>query len=149
MTLVLQEISDRLELGDLVVAYSSAVDQRDWDAYERLFVADATIDYTEAGGIRGAPADVRAWLAQVMPSFPAYQHMVSNIELVLDGDRASGRSMLFNPMALPGIGGATVAFVGLWYRDRFVRTADGWRFTERYEELSWKSGWPAGFSSPA
>jgi hypothetical protein len=27
--------------------------------------------------------------------------------------------------------------VGLWYLDRLVRTAAGWRFSERVEELSY------------
>lgn len=144
VTLSLQEISDRLELADLVVRYSAAVDRRAWDLYESLFTPDAVIDYTEAGGIRGAPAEVRAWLEQVMPSFPAYQHLVSNTELDIDGDVATGRTMLFNPMGLPTPTGVHVAFVGLWYRDRFVRTPDGWRFAERYEELSWTANWPPG-----
>ena len=30
-----------------------------------------------------------------------------------------------------------VFFVGLWYADRLVRTADGWRFAERVEQLSY------------
>ncbi len=40
-----QEISDRLELQDVVHAYSHAVDARDWDALDEVFVPDAVIDY--------------------------------------------------------------------------------------------------------
>ena len=47
MTLSLQEISDRLELQDLVVQYSTSVDRKDWDLYESLFTPDAIIDYTQ------------------------------------------------------------------------------------------------------
>ena len=145
MTLSLQEISDRLELQDLVVRYSTSVDRRDWDLYESLFTADAIIDYTQVGGVRGGPHEVAQWLAQVMPTFAAYQHLVSNVELTIDGDAATGRAMLFNPMGCQTANGVQVALIGLWYNDRFRRTEDGWRFTERVEELSWQRDWPPGF----
>ena len=32
-----------------------------------------------------------------------------------------------------GDGPPHVMFCGLWYRDRFVRTGEGWRIAERYE----------------
>ncbi len=145
MTLSLQEISDRLELQDLVVQYSTSVDRKDWDLYESLFTPDAIIDYTQVGGIRGGPREVREWLAQVMPGFPAYQHLVANVELSVDGDTATGRAMLFNPMGCQTPNGIQVALIGLWYNDKFSRTGAGWRFTERVEELSWQRDWPPGF----
>jgi hypothetical protein len=145
MTLSLQEISDRLELQELAVRYSTAVDRKDWDLYESLFTPDAVIDYTQVGGIRGGPHEVREWLAQVMPGFPAYQHLVANHELSITGDEATGRAMLLNPMGCATPSGTQIAFVGLWYNDRYLRTAEGWRFTERVEELSWQRDWPPGF----
>jgi hypothetical protein len=35
-------------------------------------------------------------------------------------------------------------FVGLWYRDVFVRTAKGWRIRERYEERIFDHNVPPG-----
>ena len=137
------QASDRMEINDLIVRYSTAVDRHDWDLYETLFTDDATIDYTEAGGIKGDRLTVKNWLAEVMPTFPGFQHMISNSEVTLAGDTASGRTMLFNPMVLAKPDGGThVAFVGLWYNDHFVRTADGWKFSSRYEEVSWMHNWP-------
>jgi hypothetical protein len=148
MTLSLQEISDRLELQELAVRYSTSVDRQDWSLYESLFMPDAVIDYTAVGGVRGAPHEVAQWLAKVMPNFPTYQHLVANHELKIDGDEAWGRVMLFNPMAVPVPGGVQIASSGLWYNDRYRRTPDGWKFTERVEEHSWARDWPAGFSVP-
>ncbi len=54
--LSLQEISDRLEIQELLVRYSHAVDTRDWEAFEHVFTEDAVIDYTEMGGPRGGCA---------------------------------------------------------------------------------------------
>lgn len=136
-----QEISDRLELMDLMVRYSDAVDTRSWDTFDVLFTPDAIIDYTAFGGPRGSVAEIKAYLASVLPGFPAFQHLVSNPLLAIDGDTATGRTMCFNPMAVAraegGPGDPRVFFCGLWYLDRFVRTDDGWRIVERSEEKSW------------
>jgi hypothetical protein len=42
--LSLQEMSDRLEIQQLLVAYSTAIDQRRFDDLDRMFTADAYID---------------------------------------------------------------------------------------------------------
>ena len=52
--LSLQEISDRLEIQDLLTRYSFAIDQRDWDALDSVFTEDARIDYSESGGAAGS-----------------------------------------------------------------------------------------------
>jgi hypothetical protein len=145
----LQELSDRLEINDLLVRYCTAVDRMDWDLYRSCFLPDAVIDYTEAGGPRGSTQEVSDWLAQTMPNFPKFQHLIANSEVTVDGDTGTGRTMLFNPMGLPGPdGGLHVAFVGLWYNDTFVRTGEGWKFASRREEVSWMHNWPQDFTVP-
>jgi hypothetical protein len=42
--LSLEEISDRLEIQQLLVAYSTAIDQRRFDDLDRVFTPDAYID---------------------------------------------------------------------------------------------------------
>jgi hypothetical protein len=129
--LSLAEISDRLEIQQLLVDYSTAIDNRRFDDLDCVFTPDAHIDYTGLGGIAGTYPDVKAWLAEVLPNFPAYFHMLGNFDIRIDGDTASSRTILFNPMKL-GDGGQ-VMFCGLWYDDEFIRTADGWRMTRRVE----------------
>jgi hypothetical protein len=63
---------------------------------------------------------------------------------VIDGDSASSRIILFNPMVMPDKDGTPQTFfMGLWYRDKLVRTVNGWRIAERYEEMSWTHNVPA------
>lgn len=71
-------------------------------------------------------------MAEVLPNFPAYAHMLGNFDVRIDGDKASSRTICFNPMVLPGLE-QQVLFCGLWYEDEFVRTADGWRMSRRVE----------------
>jgi hypothetical protein len=42
--LSLQEISDRLEIQQLLIDYSTAIDQRRFDDLDRVFTPDAYID---------------------------------------------------------------------------------------------------------
>jgi len=135
-----QEMSDRLELQDLLVDYCHAIDFRDWDALDDVFTSDAIIDYTELGGSRGNLAETKAFLAQTMPMFESFQHMISTSKITITGDTAEGRTILHNPMVLPAHGeGAKphVFFCGLWYHDTFVRTPAGWRISGRHEEKSY------------
>lgn len=138
----LQEISDRMEIQDLMVEYCYAVDHRNWDALDALFTPDAVIDYSEMVGFKGSVAETKAFLAQTIPGLQATQHIISTSKITIDGDTAHGRTVCTNPMVLPP--NAHVMVVGLWYRDTFVRTAEGWRISGRYEENCWRYNVPAG-----
>lgn len=128
--LSLAEISDRLEIQQLMVDYSSAIDQRRFDDLDRVFTPDAYIDYRATGGVDGSYPEVKKWLAEVLPNFPAYSHLVGNFDVRVSGDTATSRAICFNPMVM----GEQVYFVGIWYVDEFVRTAEGWRMSKRVEE---------------
>ncbi|UUO00716.1 nuclear transport factor 2 family protein [Mycolicibacterium novocastrense] len=130
--LSLEEISDRFEIQQLLIDYSSAIDQKRFDDLDRVFTPDAYIDYRVTGGIDGRFPEVKAWLKDVLPNFPAYYHMLGNVDIRITGDTGSSRAICFNPMMM-GVEGQ-IYFVGIWYVDEFVRTADGWRMSKRVEE---------------
>lgn len=69
------EISDRLEIQQLLVDYSSAIDQRRFDDLDRVFTPDAYIDYRALAGIDGRYPKIKQWLSQVLGNFPVYAHM--------------------------------------------------------------------------
>jgi hypothetical protein len=130
--LSLEEISDRFEIQQLLIDYSTAIDKRQFDDLDRVFTPDAYIDYRAMGGIDGRFVEVKAWLAQVLPNFPAYAHMLGNFDVRIDGDTASSRTICFNPMVLGGEQNQ-ILYCGLWYEDEFIRTAEGWRMSRRVE----------------
>lgn len=134
--LSLAEISDRLEIQQLLVDYSTAIDNRRFDDLDRVFTPDAYIDYTALGGIEGHYPEVKKWLSEVLPNFPVYAHMLGNFSVRIDGDTASSRVICFNPMVLSDNKDGEeerVLFCGLWYDDEFARTHEGWRMTRRVE----------------
>ena len=134
-SMTLQEIADRIEIDDLLTRYATALDTKDWDLYANCFTPDASIDYSSSGGIKGKLPEVKAWLAQIMPTFPMTQHLVANRVIVVQGDTATCRSYLFNPMGLPDdTNGLLLFFEGGYYNDKLVHTPEGWRIRERIEE---------------
>lgn len=128
-----QEVADRLAILDLLARYAHAVDTEDWDAYAALFTADATIDYTAFGGPSGDVASTVEFLRSAMSMFRSTQHLNGLPLIDLDGDTATVRTPCHNPM-VPEPGSGTAFTCGLWYRDRLVRTGDGWRFAHRGED---------------
>lgn len=139
--LTLREMSDRMEIQDLLVRYAHAVDTRDWPLFRELFTEDAVVDYTAFGGPRGPVEAVVAFLDSVLPLFTATQHLVANCAITLDGDRATARTMCHNPMALPPTGAdqqPRLLVCGLWYRDTLLRTPRGWRLRERAEDKAYQ-----------
>ena len=142
--LSMQEMSDRIEIQDLIARYAHAIDDRDFAALDRVFTPDAVIDYTDLGGAKGTLQETKAYLEEAMPRFPAFQHLSATSRIDLDGDRASARTILFNPMVMDHEGEQRVFFIGLWYCDELVRTAAGWRISQRREEKCWSYNAPPG-----
>jgi len=144
MTLSLQEISDRLEIQDMLYEYAEIIDKKDFDRLRDVFSEDAHIDYSAFGGAVGSLEEIIKFLKEAMTDiFPNTQHLNANVQIKVEGDTASGRVMCFNPMEmnLPE-GGTQVVMFGLWYVDKYVRTEKGWRIQKRSEEKSWAFNLP-------
>jgi SnoaL-like domain len=143
MTHTVQELSDRLDIQDLITAYSYAIDFHRFDDLDDVFTADATLDFTATGGAAGPLAQMKVWLASVLVNFAGHQHLVATSEVRLDGDAATARTLCHNPMYLPEKDGPQhVLFAGLWYLDTFARTAHGWRITSRVQQKGYLHGLP-------
>lgn len=144
MTLSLQEISDRLEIQDLLYRYAELIDGKRFQALrDEVFHPEAHIDYSAFGGSVGDREETIAFLEKAMPLFPNTQHLNANVQIRVDGDTGTGRVMCLNPqeMSLPG-GGTQLFMLGLWYVDEYRRTDAGWRIYRRSEEKSWAFNTP-------
>lgn len=150
MVMSLQEVSDRMEINNLMIDYCTAVDSFNIDDFDNIFTSDAHIDYTELGGAKGSLPEIKDYLKQVMPIFPAKQHLIANSRVYIDGDTATARTMCHNPMRWDKPDGdGHVMFYGLWYVDKLQRTAQGWRISERVEEFGYAHNVPEEFQALA
>lgn len=144
MPLSQQEISDRFEIQDLLFHYADIIDRKAIDELRDVFTEDAHIDYSAYNGSVGDLDTTIAFLKEALPAFPNSQHLNANIQIKVNGDKAEGRVMCFNPMEMAmGDDQPTHVFMlGLWYVDKYLRTEKGWRIKERVEVKSWKFNTP-------
>jgi SnoaL-like domain len=138
---------DLLELRRLVDAYAVAVDDRDPDALSALFAEGGALLVYEAGSDELQHAYRNGELAQLTTDLErAYArtfHLVGNAVVDVDGDRATGTVYCLASHIRDGSRGATIATMPVRYRDRYVRTGDGWRFHERVATVLWRERGPA------
>lgn len=134
--MTLQEISDRFEIMDLLTAYCTAIDSKDIDALDLIFTDDALIDYSKAGGPKADLKTIKKFLRENLGDLPR-QHIISNFQIQITDDTANVRCLCYNPLELPS---QEVALWGLYYNDKLVHTAHGWRIKEKVTEpcYNWK-----------
>jgi ketosteroid isomerase-like protein len=139
----LREISDRLEIQDLIARYCHAIDRQRFDELDSIFTEDAVIDYTAFGAPRAGLAEMKGFLAEAMSRHATYYHLAATSTITIDGDGAECHTICHNPMVLRREGRPDVLYYcGLWYHDRLVRTTAGWRITERVEEKCYLATMP-------
>lgn len=139
----MQATDDIIAIQQLLAAYVFAIDAKDYDALDAVFIPGARIDYRAAGGAAGEWPTMKAWLKGALAPFPLTQHLIGLPLIHLAGDRANARTMLFNPMRLARPQRDEIFFVGCTYVDDLVRTAGGWRIAKRVETDFWAKGAPA------
>jgi 3-phenylpropionate/cinnamic acid dioxygenase small subunit len=143
MTSTLQELADRREIEDQVIAYAYAVDFHRWDDLDAIFTEDATLDFTATGGERGTLAEIKGFFDRALNLFQGHQHLMTNVQVSFgeDGQSATSRTACHNPMYLAGADGQQhVMFVGIWYLDTWRRTPDGWRIAAREQQKGYLHG---------
>jgi 3-phenylpropionate/cinnamic acid dioxygenase small subunit len=136
-TLSLQDISDRIQIQDLLTRYALAIDTKDWALLDTCFVDDAEVDYTATGGRKGRYPEVKRWLEKALSLFAVTMHCIGNASVELDGDSARARTYLWNPMGFQKDDGELHWFTVVGhYVDELVRTGEGWRIQKRAQERS-------------
>jgi len=128
-------IEDRLEIEETMARYAWAMADKDWDAWRATLTEGATVDYTTAGGVAGTADEALEWLKGALGAFDVTASMIGNVVVeAADGDSATLRSLYRMVMRLGGDEPTYLEASG-WYRDRFERTASGWRIADRFEQM--------------
>lgn len=127
----------------LINHYANCNDAADWPAVAALYTDDGVMRRPSGGDpIVGREAILAGFLARAPR---AQRHVVANTVVeVLGPDEATAFSaiILYQGEAATDGGlpvmSANSPLVG-WYRDRMVRTADGWSFAERAGGLDFRT----------
>jgi hypothetical protein len=136
----LQHLLDRQAIVDLTIAYTYALDTKNWDDLDGVFVPEATAFLTEELVGRDA---IKARVRRALEGLDVSQHLIGNHEIRIDGDRASGRCYLQAQHVRDAAPGPPNFIVAGRYDDDYVRTPDGWRIERRVLTIMWTEGNPA------
>lgn len=117
------ELADRLELHELPGRYGDAIDDRDWDALERIFTPDAVFDLTDLGEPRLEGLEAIKAYMDTEARHPR-AHLMTNIYVDETPEGAALRFRIAAQLPKGVMGSAS-------YFDDVVKTADGWRVKNR------------------
>ncbi len=118
------------EIVALVHEYAYRLDAGDLDGVAALF-AHAELRSTRHDRVLRGADEARTLYDQVHiddDGTPGTMHQLTNVTVAVDGDSATGRSY-FTVLQVTAQGLHPI--LAGEYRDRFVRRADGWSFSER------------------
>src|SRR5262245_55739403 len=144
----IREISDRLEITEVLVSYARFVATREIESVVGLFTTDAVLDYYGRRVVRGPSGIRELWNGSAaIPDHPnssvqldtriSSSPVVSNIEIWLDGDHARTTSLCLAVHAGVRAGHGTVLVNGSRNSDEFRREHKGWLISRRMHELLW------------
>ena len=136
------QVTDLLAINNLIADYVLAIDNREIDRFADLWAADAVVRVRRDRAGLGAPlrgreailAAYAGWFERNPHSEPGtfMRHFCTNPRLEPDGEDVVGETaMLSVGQRLDGDRVRMAPSATGAYRDRFIRTADGWRFAER------------------
>ena len=120
---------EREEIVAVLVRYARAIDTKDWELLHTCFTADAACDYGPLGSWPGAD-DLVVFMEEAHAGMGPTQHLLSNFQIEVTGDRASSLTYVHAVTVLASHPDDWIDTIGT-YEDRLRRTAGGWRITDR------------------
>lgn len=130
------QLEEKDAIQSLMNRYCALADSQQWAEYSRCFLSDASVKFNGQPGIVGREA-IAALIKAGNSQFEGMQHSLTNLELNIEGDRATGKCYLWfaavNDMTRPhefrGFGGP--------YALSFQRTEEGWRIATLQLTMLW------------
>jgi ketosteroid isomerase-like protein len=152
----LGRLEDAARIRTLTQEYRRLLDARDLDGYGRLFADDG--EWLGGTGYGQGPAGITAMLTERLPARgsdgPTAWHLVTEPEISLDGDRATG-TVTWTWVGRGDAGTPVMRLLG-HYQDSYVRERGRWRYQRRiahtdipHRTLDVPADWAEGTASRA
>jgi len=140
-----QAIADRVKIEALRGEFTDAVMMRDGDRLVSLFTDDGVLRMPNVPAEFHGREEIRAGRERLVARWDFFVQTTHPGTIVLDGDTATGRAYIQEIVrTLDGLQGLNFAI----YHDRYQRTGDGWKFTERVYEVRYLDTSPLAGSAP-
>ena len=140
-----QAVADRVEIEALRGEFTDAAMMRDRARLASLFTPDGALRMPNIPAELVGREQIRAVGEQLQAQWDFFVQTTHPGTIVLDGDTATGRAYIQELVRTrDGRQGLNYAI----YHDRYRRTGDGWKFTERVYEVRYLDTTPLAGSAP-
>jgi ketosteroid isomerase-like protein len=140
-----QVIVDRFEIEALRGEFTDAGMMRDYDRFASLFTQDGAWRIPHVNVEFGSREEIRAGIERLQGLWDYFVQNVHPGTIRLEGDTAVGRAYV-SELGRMRDGRSQLNYS--LYHDRYRRTSDGWRFTERVYEVRYVDTTPLTGSAP-
>ncbi|MDP6692065.1 MAG: nuclear transport factor 2 family protein [Alphaproteobacteria bacterium] len=126
----IQEAADRVMIHDLLGRYAFAADYETNDpgAWAALFAEDGRFEIPIMKVVVEGRQALKEFAAGLQRTIPGLHHVMTNVMIDVDGDRASGKCELNEFLLRPE---AIYNNLQGWYEDDYVRDGRRWLFQVR------------------
>ena len=140
-----QATADRVEIEALRGEFTDAAMMRDRARLASLFTPDGALRMPNIPAELVGREQIRAGGEQLQAQWEFFVQTTHPGTIQLDGDTATGRAYIQELVRTrDGLQGLNFAI----YHDRYQRTSDGWKFTERVYEVRYLDTTPLAGSAP-
>ena len=140
-----QAIADRVEIEALRGDFTDAAMMRDRSRMASLFTPDGVLRMPNVPAELAGREQILAGGERLQELWDFFVQNTHPGPIQLDGDTASGRAYMSELIRLrDGRSELNYAI----YHDRYRRTPDGWKFTERVYEIRYRDTTPLAGSAP-
>ncbi|MEU4614443.1 nuclear transport factor 2 family protein [Streptomyces umbrinus] len=140
-----QAIADRVEIEALRGEFTDAVMMRDRPRLASLFTPDGALRMPNIPAEQIGREEIRAGGERLQSLWDFFVQNTHPGTILLDGDTATGRAYIQElARTLDGRQGLNYAV----YHDRYQRTAEGWKFSERVYEVRYLDTSPLAGTAP-
>jgi hypothetical protein len=141
-----EAIADRVEIEALRGEFTDAAMMRDRVRLASLFTVDGALRMPNIPAELVGREEIRAGGERLQAQWDFFVQNTHPGTIQLDGDTATGRAYIQElARTLDGYQGQNYAI----YHDRYQRTSDGWKFTERVYEVRYHDTSPLAGSAPS
>ena len=141
----LQAIIDRVEIEALRGEFTDAVMMRDYDRLASLFTPDGAVRIPHIGAEAVSREEIRAGIGRLQALLDYFVQTTHPGTIQLAGDTESGRAYI-QELGRFRDGRSELNYAV--YHDRYQRTGDGWKFTQRVYEIRYLDTTALGGSAP-
>jgi len=141
----LQAIADRVEIEALRGEFTDAVMMHDYDRLASLFTQDGAVRMPHINQEAVSREEIRAGIKRLQGFWDYFVQTTHPGAIQLEGDTAAGRAYISELMH--GRDGSSHLNYAV-YHDRYRRTQDGWKFTERVYEIKYLDTNPLSGAAP-